>query len=340
MALHPSEAWCAELHSQAHTGDVVQLSPGVYPGGCVLRLGGFPEENEPFVLQGEPGAVIASDPSGLALRVEGVSTRVVGVTVDGRLEVAANQVTVDTSAVRCLEVTAAVTEFSLLFSEVPRLDLVLTGGVIRGNTLQSAFVTITDGVVSDNTVFGDLVVDAPAHRNLVLGTLSSTIEALGNVVHGDVSGAGTLYGNTLLGGVDGAFDARNNLTILADLGDGNLLCADCIVDGFDPRPLGRALTADRVDAPGDSLDYCRTARTAIGAVNASELLNWTVFDRDPLGCVDGDGLLRAAPEGTCPEVSPSRLDVVRDRGCATQPWPAGLAPWLVPVLWRRRCSRC
>lgn len=343
--LDPSDDWCAELHRVAAPADVVQLGPGTYRGGCELSLGGEPEKNEALLIQGalDGTTVIEADADGLSLRITGEPTRLYQLDVRGRVEVAAEGATIDTSIVRCLQVDAGIAKVTVLFSELGALDLDVDDTVVRGNQLGSAQITARTGLVADNVVHGDLHSTLPTHRNLVLGDLLVEGDAFGNIVVG-ATDAVRLAGNTLLGPVTAA-DASNNLTTEAELDatQGNLRCSDCLVDaeGLDVQPIGAALTAPLVPSSETILGFCTQPQAFVGAVGPVGD-GWTAFDRDRLGCLPGlqDGVPHAPEPAECaPEVpDTAELTLEPSNGCSTSPSPSGLA-WLSLFLLTTRRTR-
>lgn len=340
----PSPDWCELVNASAGEGDVVFFEPGTYPGGCTVRVGGLVEHNEALLLAGLTTEVtIDADADGLSLRVLGDTTRLFQLTLAGRLEVAVDRVTVDSVSVGCLEVDPAVSQFTLLFSEVDRVELDLVQTVVRGNRVGSLTVWSEGGLVADNTVYGDLSTSVPAHRNLVLGDLSAG-SAFANVVVGGSDVTDALYGNTLLGPVSGVADARNNLTTVASLAAdaGNLRCPECLGEGLDVQPRGAALDVVPLDAPGHLLDFCATPRQGIGAVGPLGYDVWSAFDRSRAGCAPGspdDAPPGPPAHGACetPQPPPPPPPPVAATGCSTA--PAGALGLSLSFLLLRRRSR-
>ena len=302
--IEPTPDWCEVLHAEVHAADVVELLPGTYPGGCDLTLGGEPELNEALLVMGtgDERTVIGADADGLSLRISGEPTRLYHLALEGRLEVVANNATVDDSSAGCIEVDDQLPRFALLFSEVSQLVVNTDDTVVRGNVLDQLEVGSLTGLVGDNLVSGDVVSTIPTHRNLVHGDLSTTGDAHFNIVVGTTTASAELFGNTLLGAVSGTPDARNNLTTTADLpaAQGNLRCASCLADEalLDVQPTGQALTHELVEAPGALLDYCFTPPETVGAVDALGG-PWSPAERDLFGCSPGMPVRPEPPPTTC-----------------------------------------
>jgi hypothetical protein len=345
-ALEPSDEWCAEAHRVAVPGDILQLAPGTYPGGCDLTLGGEPELNEALLVQGadDGSTVIEADADGLSLRVSGEPTRLYQLDLRGRLEVVVDGTTIDSSTVGCLQVDGEVQRLTVLFSELAELQLNLAEAVVRGNRLGAASVVADAGLVADNEVHGDLSTTLPTQRNLVLGDLSVAGEGTSNIVVGTAE-AERLAGNTLLGPVYAA-EVVDNLTTVAvlDPSTGNLHCPTCLADAeaLDVQPVGEALTAPVHDTT--TTGFCLQPATTVGAV-APVGEGWTAFDRDRLGCAVGlvDAPPLAPEPGRCEPTEalqerPS-LEVVPAKGCSVPAsGPVGY-PWCVLLLMCLRRSR-
>lgn len=337
LTLGPGPEWCSELNEQAGPADVVVLLPGTYPGGCEILVGGLPDLNEALLVYPliTGTVVIGADDDGLSVRIRGEPTRLLLLTLEGRVEVAAENATLDTSVIGSVEVDPDIDRITVLFNDLPDLALDVESTVVRGNRLDDLSVTGTTGLVADNTIRGSAFSTLPFHRNLVVGDLEVRADAFANVVVGETTASGALFGNTLLGSVSvgsaGGFDARNNLTVRADLDGaaGNLRCDDCFEGSgpLDVRPVGAALEAVPVEAPGPADDFCSATPVSIGAVSPLEALEglpWTAFDRTrALGCVAGaDFHYEVVSLGAPPP--PPRPDppfvetapVVPQRGCA------------------------
>jgi hypothetical protein len=351
IVLGPSPDWCTELRAAAEPADVVHLLPGRYEGGCELDRGGLVELNEALLVSSytdEP-AIIEADESGVSLFVTGEPTRVLGLVLEGRVEVRANNVTIDGCDAEGVVLEPGFDRFALVWSTVATGVAVDVGDtVIRGTSMPSLSVQATTGLVAENAIDGDASSTVPFHRNLVMGDLDAAGDAFANVVRGEAVVAGALYGNTLLGPVT-ASDARNNLTLDAVLPEdaGNLVCPHCMLDpmALDVRPTGQALVHPRVDAPGDVRGFClQQPHTLVGAVDVVEHLeglDWSAFDRVREGCIEG-GTYEAPPPPPpdLPELEPIRepeTDVTPRSGCATAPaTPALLGSVLVALFVRRR----
>jgi len=304
-AIAPSDDWCAELHEVARAADVIELEQGRYAGGCDLTLGGLPSHNESLLVMGTglERTIIEADADGLSLRISGEPTRLYRLELEGRLEVVANNATVDSCSVSCVEVDPTLDRFAFLYGEASRLDVFTADTVIRGSQLGEADVGSATGLVADNVVFGDLWSSVDADRNLVLGDLTTEAEARANVVVGTTTATGTLIHNTLLGEVSAPTGAANNLTVTAalDPAQGNLQCSDCLVDVelLDVQPTGAALEAPLVSADGVEEDFCGLAPSVVGAVG--ELGEpWSAHERDRFGCEPGMAWAPLPPADTCP----------------------------------------
>ncbi len=306
--LAPTDDWCAEAHRVAVPGDVLQLLPGTYPGGCDLTLGGEIELNEALVVQGDPSGetVIDADPRGISLRISGEPTRLYQLTLLGALHVAVSGTTIDRSELACLDVDPGLAKITVLFSIIDELDLATESAVLRGNQLGSVMVASSEGLVTENTVHVRLESHVPATRNLVLGDLVAHSSATGNLVLGDTVAGGELAHNTLLGAIDATGVATNNLTAAADLpaAGQNLRCGDCLldVDTLNLQPRGEALEIVPLPTDPPVADYCGTTASTVGAVGIVGDA-WTAHDRDIFGC--WPGLFEQPPpppEGWCPAV--------------------------------------
>lgn len=315
--LEPRADWCTELHRVAQPGDVVQLSPGHYPGGCNVTVGGLTTHNEPLVIASfEADVTIGADTNGLSLGLLGETTRIYGLELQGRTRIAADGVSVDYSRLAALEVDPDVTRLVVLFSQLDTVDLTVETLNFRGNQVGDLTLFGSTGIVADNRIDGSATTDLPFQRNLVNGDLTA-VDAYANVVVGHTDVSGRLWGNTLLGPVQTS-DPRNNLTTEADLdpASGNLLCADCLQDAsiLDVRPTGEALTAPLVEATDDRFDYCREPRTHIGAMGTSvdADLPWTAWDRDREGCASDVYVPPSAIDSPSLEAEPTV-----QRGCTT-----------------------
>lgn len=343
IVVGPSPTWCEEIAEQAAPADVIHLLPGTYPGGCELALGGLVELNEALLVTpiGEEPVVIEADDAGVALRITGEPTRLLGLTVRGRVVIEADNATIDTCQIDDLHIASDVQRVTVLFSVMPAVVAGLSHAVVRGNRLDEVDVIATTGLVADNAVSGNAWSSLPFHRNLVVGDLRAYGDAFANVITGVAEVDGRFQGNTAFGPVL-AVDARNNLTTAADLptSAGNLRCPSCLVDpaALDVRPQGAALDLGLVDSEGDTVDFCGVARTTIGAVGPlAELVGqpWTAFDRTRTGCVPGVPRLDPPPEPPEPFVETSE---VQPRTCSSV---GVVGPWWIVILplWRtRRCG--
>jgi hypothetical protein len=375
--LAPGPGWCAELAAIAGDGDVVELLPGDYPGGCALTVGGLVDTNEALLLTSvdlaDP-AVIRVAPGDIGLVVAAPVVRLFGLRVEGAGDGTgvlglADGLTVQQVTFTGLQVGVEARLGSPYGAAL--LELTLTSvrsplRVVPGPVPSDAGVVVREAVISG---WDAVAVEVNAGRAVVFDNVIGPGPGAGIQV-----GAGDVFTNVVLGGAtDGgaiaidvaAGSARRNAVVGGDLrvGPGAVAFSNTVVDGEVLRDGGVAErnVVSGAAAPGDvacdagcftdlaALDLSPAPGSPLLAVgdplDGPDLCD-RVGDPPALGATDGPGpiTLEVRPLAElCLAIAaePSDAEPPARGGCGREPVSLGLlAPGL---LWtaggRRRAAR-
>jgi hypothetical protein len=349
----PSEGWCADLEVPA-PGDVVELAPGRYPGGCVVLRGGVPAENEALVLRSLDAAdpaVIDVPAGGFGLALAGPIARVERLRVEGQGDGVGVSLLADGQVVSGvtfvdLEIGVAAAPGDVFGATVlgstflgvsrpvvvrgPALGLVVVRQNLVGAGWAGAALEVGGGepLVGENVIGPGLGTAISATgglvtRNVVLGADTGVhapgASILRNVVLDApvaVAAGAEVVGNTVVGGSLAGDDVRGN-AVVGPATAGDVRCdASCFVDltGLDLSPSPAGPLVAAAE-PDAGPDLCGR-ESASAAAGATDGPGPVTLDERPL--VE---LCAAAP---APE-PPEPLEV-EPRGCG------GGAAWLLAPI--------